>query len=103
MGEECDMERRTTTNRARLTLERLDERIVPSHGTSDHSGESHGVALGHWKQEVEDEATRWFRDWLADYAHDVREMDSAAAKAKNVSSGKSALKHGDHENKSDES
>src|SRR5438128_4287121 len=47
------MDRRSTANRTILSVERLDERIAPSHGQSEAASEPHGLALGHLKRESE--------------------------------------------------
>jgi hypothetical protein len=46
------MDRRTT--QTCLTVERLDERVVPSHGKAELHDESHGLALGHEKRDLEE-------------------------------------------------
>src|SRR5258706_6586356 len=47
------MDRRSTANRTILSVERLDERVAPSHGQSEAASEPHGLALGHLRRESE--------------------------------------------------
>ena len=104
------MERRTTANRARLTLERLDERIAPSHGQTDGPDESHGLALGHAKRDLDeeprskrdrDDESRSVNVVVTALMHDLLELVSTAAKVKDSSPSHTVGKQVDHETKSD--
>src|SRR5262245_31122127 len=92
------MERRTNGNRARLNLERLDERIVPSHGQSNDPTDSLKVALEHLKRDLEDEP-RSLKLFLSALTHDLQELVSAANKIKDDSHGHGNAKHADRDPK----
>src|SRR5438105_4114069 len=71
------MDRRTTLTR--LTVERLDERIVPSQGHADVPAEPHGLALGLAKHDL-DEPPRGATGHLKDLEEDALDLVSTAVK-----------------------